>query len=68
MGLSTEGLTAEEIEAFAGLDASYKKMEEENDKRAPRCHMRPMFLDGADGPYGDAWWECQHCGHIKDIL
>lgn len=60
-------LTQKEIEAFEGLDQSYKDMMNEVDKIAPRCHMRPMFLDGGDGPHGEAWFECAHCGHTQDI-
>ena len=58
-------LTAKEIDAFKGLDQSYKDMEDELNKRAPRCHFRPMFLDGGDGPYDEAWWECSVCCHTK---
>lgn len=67
MGLSKAGLSEEEVRAFEGLDQSCKDMEQELNKRAPRCHMRPMFLDGGEGPYDDAWWECSHCGHTKTI-
>ena len=57
-------LSKKEIEAFEGLNQSYADMEDDLNKRAPHCHFRPMFLDG---PYGDAWWECSHCGHTKAV-
>jgi len=31
---------------------------------SPRCHMTPMiFHMGED----ESWWECDHCGHEKDV-
>ena len=41
-----------------------------NEKEIPPiCHLTPMFMDEAD--LNDwqtvCWWECKHCGHMKDM-
>lgn len=60
-------LTQKEIEAFEGLEESYREMEKNINQAAPKCHFRPMTLEHGDGPeYVDAWWECSVCGHTKD--
>ena len=30
----------------------------------PMCHLTPMDLEIGDG---EEWWECRHCGHVKNI-
>lgn len=60
-------LTKEEIEIFDGMNKVNTEMAIQQEQNAPRCHMRPMTLDGAEDPWSDAWWECQVCGHTKDI-
>lgn len=57
-------LTAEEIEAFDGLNQSYMDMEDRINKTAPRCHFRPMAFE-QEGY--EAWWECSHCGHTRQV-
>lgn len=61
-------LTKSEIEAFEGLNESYKEMELRIAKTAPKCHFRPMILERGDGEMGyhNTWWECSVCGHTKD--
>ncbi len=44
-----------------------KVVNAEISEKAPRCHMRPMFLDGAEDPWSEAWFECAHCGHTKPV-
>lgn len=60
-------LTKEQIAAFDGLNQSYIDMESKLEAQAPRCHMKPMFLDEADSSdyYTEKWWECSVCGHTK---
>lgn len=59
-------LSQAEIEAFEGLNQSYIEMVEEQNKVAPRCHFRPMFLASGDGENSvNTWWECSACGHTK---
>jgi hypothetical protein len=37
-------------------------------QRPPVCHMKPMKLDWADdGCQQVEYWECEHCGHTKEI-
>lgn len=60
-------LSQAEIEAFEGINQSYIEMVEEQNKIAPRCHFRPMFLASGDGENSvNTWWECSACGHTKD--
>ena len=62
------GLTLDpENDVFEGMDKVYAQEAANHEKNSPRCHMRPMFLDGAEDPWSDAWWECSVCGHTKDI-
>lgn len=55
-------LTDSEIAAFDGLEESYRIMEAEIIKHAPRCHFSPMMDEGDDY---ENWWECSVCGHTK---
>ena len=57
-------ITEEELKAFQGLEKSYQTMWLDISSNAPRCHMKPMFVDQAED---DAWWECSHCGHTKSF-
>lgn len=57
-------LTKEQIDAFERLNESYIHMHEQQQKQAPRCHFTPMHYQEADY---EAWWECPHCGHTKEI-
>ena len=62
-------LTQEEIEAFNGLNESYIEMSESHAEIAPRCHFKPMAFDRGDGEsYNNTWWECETCGHTKNII
>lgn len=62
-------LTPEQIEIFDGMEEVNRKMVEEMEKNAPRCHMKPMIIDSCDNSYGGEtqWWECSVCGHTKDM-
>ena len=55
-------ITEKELKAFEGLEKSYETMFKDIARKAPRCHMKPMFVDQAED---EAWWECSHCGHTK---
>lgn len=60
--------TQQEIEAFEGLNQSYMDMEDKQNKIAPRCHFKQMFLEHGDGEnYNENWWECSTCGHTKPV-
>ncbi|MGY3911020.1 hypothetical protein ACW5XW_08325 [Aeromonas piscicola] len=58
-------LTPEEIEAWDGLCESYDEMAEEIERSAPKCHFKTMSLEGDEGTWDGAWWECEVCGHTK---
>ena len=59
-------LTQEEYDAFAGLDASYEEMDRRLYEAAPKCHFTKMSYEQGEVGEGD-WWECLHCGHVKDF-
>ena len=65
MKKSVNKLTQEELDAFAGLDASYEEMDKKLQESAPRCHCSPM--DYVQGEHYEVWWECLTCGHTKEI-
>ena len=52
-----------------GMDEVYRAESARIAESAPRCHMRPMFLDSSDaGDYHtETWWECSVCGHTKPL-
>jgi hypothetical protein len=38
------------------------------DMSSPFCHMKPMVFECSDEEYSNqSWWQCEHCGHTKDI-
>ena len=49
-------------EIMAGMEEVYADEERRLNEMAPRCHVRPMFLDEDDY---ETWWECSFCGHTK---
>ena len=59
--------TKKEIDDFIGMNEINSQMADMQEQGAPICHMKPMRLDGAEDPWSGAWWECEHCGHTKDI-
>ncbi len=64
-----EELTKEQIKAFDGMNQANIEMMEKLEKMAPRCHMKPMFLEEADVSdyHSEQWWECSVCGHTKEV-
>jgi len=49
-----------------GIEEVNREMVARIEASAPRCHMRPMFLDSyRDGDAEESWWECSVCGHTK---
>ena len=60
-------LSKEEIDMFNEMNRVNTEMAMQQERDAPRCHMRPMTLDGAEDPWSEAWWECEYCGHTKAI-
>lgn len=60
-------LTETEIEIFDEMNKVNTEMAMQQEQDAPRCHMRPMALNMAEDPWSSAWWECEYCGHTKDI-
>lgn len=64
MDIENIKLTAEEFEAFKGLEESYIEMEK--NIIPPKCHFTNMTW--AEGDVGDPYgWECEHCGHTKEV-
>ena len=55
---------AEFNEIMTGMEKVYADEERRLNDIAPRCHFRPMFLDGDDY---EEWWECSFCGHTKGL-
>lgn len=49
---------------MAGMDRAMDEWVRSVERKAPRCHFRPMMLEGWSD---EQWWECSHCGHTKDI-
>mgnify|MGYP003624837100 FL=1 len=60
-------LTKKEIEDFEGMNEANIEMQDKIDAMTPMCHMTPMRLDGAEDPWQEGFWECDHCGHTKAI-
>jgi hypothetical protein len=50
-------------EIMAGMDRAMDDWLEHLTKIAPRCHFRPMRLEGWSD---ESWWECSYCGHTKE--
>ena len=64
-----EELTEEEIKIFDGMNEVNIEMDKKIEQSAPRCHMKPMMFEGGDFWEGtDAYWECETCGHTKDVI
>lgn len=62
-------LTEEEFRAFHGLNESYDEMELDQNKVAPKCHFKTMFLNSGDNSgSSDNWWECSFCGHTQEVM
>lgn len=52
-----------------GMEEVNRNMAIEIENTAPFCHMKKMNLeqsDSIDGYYIE-WWECEICGHKKDL-
>lgn len=63
-GFTTAPKPQDEVnEIMAGMDRATDEWLKHIAAIAPRCHFRPMMLEG----WGDeSWWECSVCGHTKD--
>jgi hypothetical protein len=64
-----EAVSDEEMFAIMdGMEEVNRQMVTEMEASAPRCHMRPMFMDSyRSGDEEESWWECSVCGHTKLI-
>lgn len=52
-------------EIMAGMESVWREETRRFEATAPKCHFARMSLESGDGD--EAWWECRHCGHTKEL-